>query len=374
MRKIFNKAVSVLASVALVAALFAGVSGVEVKAYDEKDVAIKPWTFMHQGENTWGEATNVGVITSAKLTDSGDTITNFPLTEKYSTTASSTSKGFELAISNTGWDAKWGAGPNGEDLINPWSVQVSMNDVPMEAGHIYKVTFKAHATGKKYGYVAFGSDVIGGDGEPMAPYADAGLNEGSNNPIMTIGTADKEFTYIFTNYISATKLNMMFMLGAFDAQHDYAGNDVSDIITAKESNWSGTVYVSDFTIKDIGAVEIETPPDKPTVPSTQAPTVKPTVAPTVKPTVAPTAVKKLAKVKGLKVKNNKKNAISISWKKVSKAKSYQVKVGNKTYTTKKVKLTVNKLKKGKKYTVKVRAKATGYKTAAWTTRKIKIKK
>lgn len=116
-------------------------------------------------------------------------------------------------------------------------------------------------------------------------------------------------------------------------------------------------------------------PDKDEPATTKKPEVT-TKAPTTQaPTTAAPAVKKLSKVKSVNAKNNKKKAITITWKKVKNAKTYQVKVGTRTYNTKKLKLTVKKLKKGKKYTVKVRAKAAGYTTGAWSKAvKVTIKK
>lgn len=48
------------------------------------------------------------------------------------------------------------------------------------------------------------------------------------------------------------------MLGAFNAQYDYDGRDVSDIITEPEAGWSGTVYVSNFEVTDHGYYDSET--------------------------------------------------------------------------------------------------------------------
>ena len=67
------------------------------------------------------------------------------------------------------------------------------------------------------------------------------------------------------------------MLGAFNAQYDYAGNSVSDIITEKEANWNGTVVVSDFTITDKGLnPEFVVEPPKPTQPSQPSQPSQPT--------------------------------------------------------------------------------------------------
>lgn len=377
MRKIFRKSLAGLTSLALVATLLVGF-GVSKEVKAAEAVSLNNWTFIQGGQYEPKEPGNEGYITSAKLTDTDETLSGYLTTGTESVnqekTASAPSTGFELQIANTGWDCKWSSVTGfPTNRINPWSIQAVMRNVTIEPGHIYTVSFKAYASKKKYGYVAFNCDV------PDTPPYGEDLLQGSNS-IITLTQAPQEFTYTFTNWVNATKLETVLMLGAFNAQYDYAGNNVSNIITEVENGWNGTVYVSDFSITDNGKnSSVPDVPDKPTVkpttpnvnnPTTKAPTQNVNTT-TKKPTVAK---KKLAKVKKLKVKNTKKRTIKITWKKVAKAKSYQVKVGKKTYTTKKVKLTVKKLKKGRRYTVKVRAKAAGYKTGAWATKKIKIKK
>ena len=89
---------------------------------------------------------------------------------------------------------------------------------------------------------------------------------------------------------------------------------------------------------------------------------------------------KQAKITKLKVKSKAKKKITVTWKKVSKAKGYQVQVStNKkfkkskiilTKTTKKIKLTITKkLKSKKKYFVRVRAYTT-YKAPNGKTNKV----
>ena len=214
------------------------------------------------------------------------------------------------------------------------------------------------------------------------------MSDDATNQIITLGTTDKTYTFTFTNWVSAKEIKTSIMLGAFNAQYDYAGNSVSDIITEKEANWNGTVVVSDFTITDKGlnpefVVEPPKPtqPTQPTQPSQPSQPSKPAVTPgnnnggNNQPAVTKPATKKLARVAKVKAKNNKAKTVKVTWRKVAKAKKYEVKVGNKTYTAKKATLTVKKLKKGKTYKIKVRAKATGFKTGAWSkTVKVKIKK
>ena len=211
------------------------------------------------------------------------------------------------------------------------------------------------------------------------------MSDAASNQIITLGTTDKTYTFTFTNWVSAKKIKTSIMLGAFDAQYDYAGEDVSNIITEVENNWNGTVVVSDFTITDEGLnPEFVVEPPKPTQPSQPSQPSKPS-QPAVtpgnnnggnnQPAVTKPVAKKLARVAKVKAKNNKAKTVKVTWRKVANAKKYEVKVGNKTYTAKKATLTVKKLKKGKTYKIKVRAKATGFKTGAWSkTVKVKIKK
>lgn len=372
MRKIFNKVLAGITATALIATLLVGINVTTAVKAEEEAVALSNWSFIQGGQYNPSEPGNEGFINSVKMNGSNETINGWLRAGEASVnqkqTASQAATGFSIDIANTGWDATWEANPV---QINPWSIQALMEDTAIKPGHVYTVSFKAHATKKKYAYVSFGCDVEG-----TTPYGDD-LVEGSNS-VIALTTQDQTFTYTFGNWVSASKLTTTLMLGAFDAQYDYAGNNISDIVTEVENGWSGTVYVSDFTITDKGPdPTFVTDPPKPTTPPTQPTTnntVKPTTPSTPVTPTKPSAKKKLAKVKKLKAVNKKKGTVKITWRKVAKAKKYQVKVGKKTYSTKKATLTVKKLKKGKKVTIKVRATATGYTSSAWATKKIKIKK
>lgn len=372
MRKIFNKVVAGATSVALIATLALGVNfASSVKADDATTLAAPTWSFTQGGQYNPAEPTNTGYIKSVNVGD--EVLSNWERDKnnKQIQSASKAATGFTMNIENTGWDKDWG-----NDRINPWSVMAT-NTIEGKAGHIYTVSFKAKASKKKYAYVAFNTETEG-----LAPYDQAPVEFGgdASNQIITLGTTDKTFTFTFSNYVSAKEITTAIMLGSFNSQNDYAGNDVKDIITETEANWNGTVVVSDFTITDKGVnpdfTEPETKPTQPSVNPTQ-PSVNPT-----KPSVQPTTpakkpgVKKLAKVKGIKAVNKKKGTLKITWKKVTGATSYKVKVGKKTYTAKKTSLTVKKLKKGKKVTIKISAQGpkAKYKASAWASKKVKIKK
>ena len=386
MRKVFNKALAGVTSATLIATLALGVNFTNTVKADEAKSADTVWSFTQGGQYNPDEPGNTGYIKSVNV--GNDVLSNWgrDKNEKQTQTASKATTGFTLNIENTGWDAGWNNNPVD---INPWAVEAS-NTIEAKAGHIYKVSFKAKASKKKYGYVAFGTDIVtnAATGATLTPYDQAPIemSDDATNQIITLGTTDKTYTFTFTNWVSAKKIKTSIMLGAFNSQYDYAGNSVSDIITEKEVNWSGTVVVSDFTITDEGLnKEFVVEPPKPTQPSQPSqpsqPTTKPSVTPgnnnggNNQPAVTKPAAKKLARVAKVKAKNNKAKTVKVTWRKVANAKKYEVKVGNKTYTAKKATLTVKKLKKGKTYKIKVRAKATGLKTGAWSkTVKVKIKK
>ena len=382
MRKVFNKALAGVTSATLIATLALGVNFTSTVKADEATTVDTVWSFTQGGQYNPKEPDNTGYIKSVSV--GNETLANWERDKstKQTQTASKASTEFTLNIENTGWDAQW-SDVTGypTNRINPWAVEAS-NTIEAKAGHIYTVSFKAKASKKKYAYVAFNTETEG-----LLPYdkAPVEMSDDATNQIITLGITDKTYTFTFTNWVSAKEITTAIMLGAFNAQYDYAGNDVKDIITETEANWNGTVVVSDFSITDKGVnpdfTEPETKPTQPSVNPTQPsvnptqPTAKPTQKPTVKPT-AKVTVKKLAKVKGIKAVNKKKGTLKITWKKVTGATSYKVKVGKKTYTAKKTSLTVKKLKKGKKVTIKISAQGpkAKYKASAWASKKVKIKK
>ena len=328
MRKVFNKALAGVTSATLIATLALGVNFTNTVKADEAKSADTVWSFTQGGQYNPDEPGNTGYIKSVNV--GNDVLSNWgrDKNEKQTQTASKATTGFTLNIENTGWDAGWNNNPVD---INPWAVEAS-NTIEAKAGHIYKVSFKAKASKKKYGYVAFGTDIVtnAATGATLTPYDQAPIemSDDATNQIITLGTTDKTYTFTFTNWVSAKKIKTSIMLGAFNSQYDYAGNSVSDIITEKEVNWSGTVVVSDFTITDEGLnKEFVVEPPKPTQPSQPSqPTTKPSVTPgnnnggNNQPAVTKPAAKKLARVAKVKAKNNKAKTVKVTWRKVANAK------------------------------------------------------
>lgn len=95
-------------------------------------------------------------------------------------------------------------------------------------------------------------------------------------------------------------------------------------------------------------------------------------------TTVVTKLKKLKTPKSFKVKAIGKSKVKVSWKKVSHASYYRVKVAKKgsmaykSYKTKKTSK-ILKLKKGKKYKIRVNACAKTYKNSSTKTKVVKVK-
>ena len=113
--------------------------------------------------------------------------------------------------------------------------------------------------------------------------------------------------------------------------------------------------------------------------TTQAPT---TQTPTTKKQEETTKAEILKQVKVTGAKNIKKKSVKVTWKKVAKAKSYQIQYAMNNKFTKKAKIkktkkltyTVKKLRKNKKYYFRVRAVSNGINGKWSKTKKVKIKK
>lgn len=223
MRKVFNKALAGVTSATLIATLALGVNFTSTVKADEATTVDTVWSFTQGGQYNPKEPGNTGYIKSVSV--GNETLANWERDKstKQTQTASKASTEFTLNIENTGWDAQW-SDVTGypTNRINPWAVEAS-NTIEAKAGHIYKVSFKAKASKKKYGYVAFGTET-----DDLMPYdkAPIEMSDDATNQIITLGTAEKKFTFTFTNWVSAKNIRTSIMLGAFDAQYDYAGEDV----------------------------------------------------------------------------------------------------------------------------------------------------
>ena len=139
--------------------------------------------------------------------------------------------------------------------------------------------------------------------------------------------------------------------------------------TSENVNAHGTLAFTDISLMGEKYTQSVIPPKQTTkAPETTKKATTTTKVPTgntntVAPTTAAPAVvaSKPAQVKGVKVVNNAKKSVKVTWKKAKGAKSYQVKVGKKKYNAKKTNAKIKKLAVGKTYKVQVRAKnAAGF--------------
>lgn len=226
-------------------------------------VELGKWTFEQGGvyastqETNWG---NVGYIDYVIMDSTNESLYPWPTDEgskNYRQTANGVSDGFNLCILNNGWDRAWKTVTGySHTRLNPWSIQSSINS-SMDKQHYYKISFKAKATSKKYGYVVFKTDSEEyGDG--VKPYGDLGIRSGSSNEIITLNSSEKTFTYYIDNYVGGSELTTTLMWGAFgpdednNITYDMDGKNVSNIVTEEEKMWNGSVYVHDFKVEDMG--------------------------------------------------------------------------------------------------------------------------
>ena len=271
--KKMKKMLAVFMATTLVASIMVGVRGTNTIEASEESIELSNWTFTQGGMYNPAEEGNEGYINSVTMNGTNEKLTGWLKGNKageadpsvnQTMTAKEVSNGFTIDIENTGWDCMWKSiygYPT--DRINPWSVLTSMNNVTIKEGHIYTVRFNAKSSKKKYAYVEFGSDI-----DNQRPY---GENELDGKQVIAITPTEQTYTYKFTNWISAKKLNTTIMLGAFGAKYDCAGNDISSIVTDVENKWKGTVTVSNFEIIDEGL----SPDYGPFNPEPEKPTLKP---------------------------------------------------------------------------------------------------
>ena len=244
-------------SVILAATLLVGIQTVKNVNAEETEVQLPLWSFAQGGDYTLngeqyeGGNGNVGLINSVKLPE--ETLTGWlgtgdPDSIYQTQSATKTANEFSIDIENNGWDCQWSGVTGLPDRINPWSIRAHLQNIPIQEGYVYTVSFKASATKDKLAYIDFGTVMNG-----PAPYGDSDVPEGDSS-IIKIGTTEKEYTYTFTNWIGAPTMNIAILLGAFQAEHDYAGNLIEDYVPGYEMEhlWNGVVHFSDFQIVSHG--------------------------------------------------------------------------------------------------------------------------
>ncbi len=367
MRKVFNKVMAGAMTTALVATLAVGfkVNTTDVKA-DTANALTGSWTSSAESYEP-----NDAVITQ----------TTFKSTAVDNVSAN---------ISITGWQANWtaeSAAPEDAIVLNdkiwgekPYQIKSEIN-AKVVPGNTYKLKFtvnngmmEADTTTKteKNITITVNSGIEGDNDNTMlfkTITVPAGATETyefdvpvspdylSNDIKVQLAYGSYMYSYELTQAVKAGKVAEE---AAKACKYAYAYG------TSENVNAHGTLAFTDISLMGEKYTQSVIPerqtPKAPTgntntgTPATVAPS---TVAPT---TAAPAVVaSKPAKVKGVKVVNNAKKSVKVTWKKVKGAKSYQVKVGNKKYNAKKTNAKIKKLAVGKTYKVQVRAKnAAGF--------------
>lgn len=367
MRKVFNKVMAGAMTTALVATLAVGfkVNTTDVKA-DTANALTGSWTSSAESYEP-----NDAVITQ----------TTFKSTAVDNVSAN---------ISITGWQANWtaeSAAPEDAIVLNdkiwgekPYQIKSEIN-AKVVPGNTYKLKFtvnngmmEADTTTKteKNITITVNSGIEGDNDNTMlfkTITVPAGATETyefdvpvspdylSNDIKVQLAYGSYYYSYELTQAVKAGKVTEE---AAKACKYAYAYG------TSENVNAHGTLAFTDISLMGEKYTQSVIPPKQPTkeptgntntgAPKTVAPS---TVAPT---TAAPAVVaSKPAQVKRVKVVNNAKKSVKVTWKKVKGAKSYQVKVGKKKYNAKKTNAKIKKLAVGKTYKVQVRAKnAAGF--------------
>ena len=370
MRKVFNKVMAGAMTTALVATLAVGfkTNTTDVKA-DTANALTGSWTSSAESYEP-----NDAVITQ----------TTFKSTAVDNVSAN---------ISITGWQANWtaeSAAPEDAIVLNdkiwgekPYQIKSEIN-AKVVPGNTYKLKFTVNNGMMQ-------ADTTTKTEKNITITVNSGI-EGDNDNIMLFKTirvpAGETKTYEFDVPVSpdylSNDIKVQLAYGSYYYSYELtqavkAGKVTEEAAkackyayaygTSENVNAHGTLSFTDISLmgeKYTQSVipERQTTKDPETTKKATTTTKVPTgntntVAPT---TAAPAVVaSKPAKVKGVKVVNNAKKSVKVTWKKVKGAKSYQVKVGNKKYNAKKTNAKIKKLAVGKTYKVQVRAKnAAGF--------------
>lgn len=406
----FNKAIAGVVTLALVATLAIGVNfGAKTKA-EAVNVITDNWTNYAESYEDNDKDVAKSVITSTP-----DKIT--------------------ANIKSTGWSSNWwGAGdepwensnaislptpeqPDGDSFWgdNPFQLR-SENTVAVVKGTSYTLSFTVENQMTKKG--TYVDDPI----EKNLTVVVKGTDQNKTvfvSETVRVGTYEDEndvvpfeFTINVPRSYRADTVNIIIAYGAYAASYgvtqfvaaneenpgtycDENGVNIDDARakldqtlyaypTTESTSADGTLIISD--IKMMGEAGVIKTTDAPATtkkvvePTTSGSSEVTTAAPeattaAAEVTTAAAVTQKLAMVTGVKAKNNKKGKVTVSWKKVTNAKKYQVKVGTKKKAVSKLKY-VAKVKKGKTVKIQVRALANGnYKAGAWSKAvKVKVKK
>jgi len=370
MRKVFNKVMAGAMTTALVATLAVGfkTNTTDVKA-DTANALTGSWTSSAESYEP-----NDAVITQ----------TTFKSTAVDNVSAN---------ISITGWQANWtaeSAAPEDAIVLNdkiwgekPYQIKSEIN-AKVVPGNTYKLKFTVNNGMMQ-------ADTTTKTEKNITITVNSGI-EGDNDNIMLFKTirvpAGETKTYEFDVPVSpdylSNDIKVQLAYGSYYYSYELtqavkAGKVTEEAAkackyayaygTSENVNAHGTLSFTDISLMGEKYTQSVIPERQTTkAPETTKKATTTTKVPTgntntVAPTTAAPAVvaSKPAKVKGVKVVNNAKKSVKVTWKKVKGATSYQVKVGNKKYNAKKTNAKIKKLAVGKTYKVQVRAKnAAGF--------------
>lgn len=360
MRKITKFATSLILATTMVSTL---VSGAEANNTSTENVNI----FANNKWETWNAPNSWG---------NGDYYKN--------TITSTDSSSFVANVVTTGWAAVWqykdNEAPDGIPVLgncwadNPIASEAFVNESYVVSGETYdlKMTVKNN---------------MKNNGNPTEKNITVVIGKMNRSDDGKCSPYDKDTTYFSKTYKIAAnstididekiKINGRNVgLAIYYGPYMYSKNGGTaegyalSPGTTEDANCEGTIEFKNVALTGkLGTKEEkQEEPPKPTISATTI------VNDTTEPQTSITNNVKKIKTPTIKVKKVGKKSIKITWKKVSFAKKYQIKVGKKTYTTKKTSYVVKKLKKGT-YKVKVKALKNGsYQASNFSkVKKVKIK-
>ena len=292
MRKFLSLCIAIALTTSLipVQAVSQGMQKNKIKTYSENDVKVladegdtnvelSPWQFFQTGTSTqdWNPDE---VCAFSKIVTSENEIlgkSNFSYTSSGNThyyddktiKTTKSANGFSATIENNGWSAQYDGGRLSGN--NPYTL-VASTEVNFKEGNIYQISFDASidddARCEVEGEALDSSNRFASTNVKYAQFFiwydsswDSQLSK-----TLSITKKQKRYTYEYNAYYDSNR-KLKLELGAFLYRNEY--------VLTKEANWSGTVNISNFSVKKIGDLNIDKPTTKET---TEEPTIEETTA------------------------------------------------------------------------------------------------
>ena len=212
---------------------------------------LTPWEFYQTGNSTQAWNPYETCAYSKVVTSAQEVLDNFGYNEG-TISSKKSADGFAATIYNNGWSAKYN---NGDSTITgnyPYNLTASTT-MDVKQGNTYQLSFNASIDDDAKCEVE-GESVDSENrfaktdvkyAQIIIPYS----GESYLYKIIAVKKTEKSFTYTFkTNYNGTARIK--FSLGAFMYKND--------VVKTREANWSGTVNITDVSVKTVSEPETTT--------------------------------------------------------------------------------------------------------------------